>query len=166
MSRSCPTLLLAVLHGAMLIGCVGTLEEKYPAELSNGADAGPPLACDEPATSGHDGHHNPGTACMDCHKAGGTGPLFTVGGTIYTDLTGAAAITDATVRVVDATGADFALPVAANGNFWSTDAMEFPVHTFASRCPDMRDMVSPLDQSGGNCNQGGCHSGGFRVWMP
>lgn len=154
----------AVLVFAFAAACVGTMEEKYPAGLSaGGADAG---ACDEPLQSGDDGHHNPGQPCLTCHRAGGTGTAFTVGGTLYTDLAGTAPLPDGTIHLIDAEGTELTLPVAANGNFWTSEPMAFPVHTFASLCPDTRAMITPVDTTGGDCNMGGCHVAGFRVALP
>jgi hypothetical protein len=144
-------------------GCVGTMEEKFPLAAGPGPDG---AACDEALVSGDDGHHKPGEPCLTCHAAGGDGPAFTVGGTLYEDLAGTATLADATVHVVDADGQDLALPVAANGNFWTAAPLAFPIRTHASMCPDTNPMLSPLDASGGDCNKAGCHAAGFRVALP
>ena len=107
--------------------------------------------------------HCPCNSCGGNHSAGGDGPAFTVGGTLYVDLAGSTPIANAAVHILDADGDDVVLTTAANGNFWSTDAFAFPVTTHASLCPDTDPMIAPLDPSGGDCNKGGCHTAGFRV---
>ena len=161
-----PTHLLSLPIALLAASCVGTLDEKYPALSGiDGPDAGA-ATCDDPINSGHNGEHEQGQPCMPCHAAGGDGPTFTIAGTLYDDLAGSAAVSDAAIHIIDATGKDVALTTAANGNFWSTEPFAFPVLTYASLCPDTHDMISPLDESGGDCNKGGCHVAGFRVALP
>lgn len=157
---------IAVLLAALTTGCVGTMEEKYPSEIAGGGPDAGAGACDEPMVSGHDGKHYPGEACLSCHADGASAPPFTIGGTLYVDLAGSAPLPDATIHIIDAEGTDIVLPVAANGNFWSTETLAYPVSTYASLCPDSREMITPLDPSGGDCNMAGCHTAGFRVALP
>jgi len=43
----------------------------------------------------------------------------------------------------------------------------YPAKAFASICPTVVEMVSPVDESTGpNCNTSGCHTPGFRVQLP
>ncbi len=148
------------------VACTGTMEERFPL-VAAGPDAGAPVAaaCDDPVDTTDDGYHNPGQACLACHNGAGA-PAFTIGGTLYADLAGATPVVGATVHVVDAEGTDVAMVTGANGNFYTTAALAFPVTTYASSCPDERDMISQVDASGGDCNKGGCHAEGFRATLP
>ncbi|RMH39523.1 MAG: hypothetical protein D6689_16275 [Deltaproteobacteria bacterium] len=147
-------------------GCTGTLEEKFPAgaELGDGPDAAV-ATCDEVQAPSSDGKHNPGMACLSCHDGAGA-PAFTAAGTAFTDAAGTTPAAGATVHLVAADGTDVALPVAANGNFWTDRPLAFPMHARAGACPEVREMLSPVDATGGDCNKGGCHGDGFRVAIP
>lgn len=134
-------------------------------------DAGPlaqiePPPCDPPAAATGDGHHRPGEDCLMCHYQGGEGPPFTFAGTLFRDSGGAAPLPSATLHLIDALGTDVVVTTQANGNFWSTDLVTFPVVAFASLCPDVKAMVTPLGGTDGSCNRAGCHTSGFRMHTP
>ena len=126
-------------------------------------DAAPPeeLDCEAAATTLPFGNHNAGAACLSCHTGTGAAPKWTIAGTIYTSSTGAAPLAGATMIITDATGAEIRLISASNGNFYTQQAVTFPVRVTASRCPDQRSMTS--QQQSGNCNS--CHSGSSRIWL-
>lgn len=146
-------------------GCVGTMEEKFPI-AGAGPDGGTASeACDPIEAPGADGHHNPGQACQACHGPGGGAPTFTASGTIYDGIDGVA-VAGATIHLIDADGNDVSMISAANGNFWTTQAVAFPLTTHASACPDTRPMISPVTESGADCNAAGCHGSGFRIHVP
>lgn len=152
-------------------GADGTLVD---APLGPTIDAAPgtpdaPIDCDDPVNSGDDGHHNPGADCISagCHAAGGGGPRFYVGGTVYTNAAGAAPLPDATIRVVDGNGVEHKLIAADNGNFWTTDNLPTPFTVAGSLCPDLVPMNGAV--TNGSCNVGGCHSaagGNGRIHVP
>lgn len=125
------------------------------------ADGGPfapdaaAQACQTEVAQVESGEHNPGQPCQLCHGAGGDAPRFTLGGTLYTSSAGTAELPGGTIVVIDANDVVHALPSAQNGNFWTTEAITFPVKTHASLCPDTRPMISPVTD--GDCNAGGCH---------
>src|SRR5437016_1246906 len=90
-----------------------------------------------PSTGTPNGNPDPGLDCQSagCHVAGGTGPTWTVSGTLYNAATGGAALAGATITIVDANGATHDLVTSLNGNFWTADAIPLPAKTFASKCP-------------------------------
>jgi hypothetical protein len=156
--------------------CVGTMEEKNPnrivADGSPFADADPfaPDAdipdCAAAATPPGDGYHFPGEDCVQCHSQAGGAPPFTMGGTLYVDGDGSAPLAGATIIVDDAAGNRFTMVTETNGNFYSLDAITFPVLTYATRCPDVIPMVTNVPQASASCNSASCHSPGFRVHLP
>jgi hypothetical protein len=147
-------------------GCEGVLQEK----TGGGADAGPlgqvqAPPCDLPATPTGDGHHHPGEECLMCHHQGGMdmAPPFTFAGTIYDGPGGTTPVAGATFHLIDALGTDVIVQSQTNGNFYSTDLLTFPVIAFASACPDVKPMVTPIGEADGSCNRSGCHTSGFRL---
>jgi hypothetical protein len=100
------------------------------------------------------GHHEPGKSCFQsCHNHG-----FTVAGTLYTNATGNSGFGGATVTIIDANNVTKKLVVNSNGNFYTKEAVAFPVLTLASACPSATKMNASSPD--GNCNAGGCHPGG------
>lgn len=157
----------AILVAVAAAACDGVLKE----QPAGGADASelskiPTPPCDPPAAGPGDGHHHPGEDCLMCHYQGGEGPPFTFGGTLYASSGGAAPLAGATLHLIDALGTDVVVVTQANGNFWSTDLVTFPVVAFASQCPDVQPMLTPLGDADGSCNRAGCHTSGFRVHVP
>ena len=157
----------AVLFAIALAGCEGVLKEK-PAGLD--VDAGalaqvPVPPCDPPAAAAGDGHHNPGEDCLMCHHQGGMdgAPPFTFAGTLYDGSGGGNPVAGATLHLIDMLGTDVVVQTASNGNFYSLELLTYPVLAFASPCPTVTPMLSPLGESEGSCNQAGCHTAGFRV---
>ena len=112
-----------------------------------------------------DGHHNAGTECLSCHSNAaivGSTRVWTVAGTVYNSTSGAAAVSQGTIEVVDAAGKTVQMSTATNGNFWTTQAVTFPLHVRASKCP--YDVTMSSSASAGSCN--GCHGSTFRVHLP
>jgi hypothetical protein len=131
------------------------------------ASVTPPDAadCDNAVATVPSGHHNAGASCLGCHDQpqGASGP-FTLAGTLYTAAGSTTTIAGATIRVTDANGVTTRLVTAANGNFWTTSAVAYPVHVAASECPNTTAMVSAVQSSGASCNS--CHSSGSRIHLP
>ncbi|HEU4729065.1 MAG TPA: hypothetical protein VFT22_14270 [Kofleriaceae bacterium] len=99
---------------------------------------------------------HPGRACISCH-AGGEGPRFRIAGTVYPtghepdDCFGA---TSATVEITDATGHVTTLPVNSAGNFFTQNAIAFPIQVAVVANGMRRAMAgSPPN---GDCNS--CHT--------
>lgn len=162
------TVLARVVIVLLLAGCEGVLRE-YPS--TSDVDAGAlavidPPPCDEPVAPAGDGHHNAGEDCMMCHHQGGTGPPFSLAGTAYAGPGGGAPVAGATFHFIDANGTDVVVTSQQNGNFYSMDLVVFPVVAFASLCPDVTPMLTPLGAADGSCNTSGCHTSGFRVHVP
>ncbi len=162
---------IAAVCTVALAACVGTLEEKTPQQSggasSSSVDAGGgAAACDDLVPPTQSGKHNPGTACQMCHGAGRGAPTFTLAGTLYDGVGSDVPVAGATIHIVDANGSDVSLTSAENGNFWSSQPIAFPITTYASGCPDRIEMITPVSESGADCNAGGCHVAGFRVHLP
>lgn len=139
-----------------------------PGSLEDGVirlDDGGVFLCESEKPANGTGYHNAGMGCLTagCHR-GGTGPEFSVGGTLYVDRDGNAPIAGATIIVTDGDGQRLELVTAQNGNFWSTTPVRTPLYLRASHCPEDVAMVS-LSQSG-DCNSGQCHGPlQNRVWL-
>ena len=155
-------------------GCDGVLHEKVG---QSDIDASllttiPPPTCDNPMTTPDTGActggGNPGDDCLMCHHQGGGGAPFTFAGTLY-DSTGMMPVGGATIYLQDSAGnVATAVTHATNGNFYSVAGFTtFPAKAFVSLCPNVLEMVSPVDEmTGANCNTAGCHTSGFRVHVP
>ncbi len=124
-----------------------------------GADASGGLAfgpCRDKAPNGLDGHHNPGQSCQGgCHDHG-----FTLAGTLQTTIAGGTPVVGGAISVRDANGRVFDMISEANGNFYTTQIVTFPVNVIASACPDANPMAGTISQADGNCNKVGCHVAG------
>jgi hypothetical protein len=101
------------------------------------------------------GHHNPGQDCMNgCHNHG-----FTLSGTLY-NAAGTAAAPGASITVKDASGATFDMVAQQNGNFYTSQAIAFPITVYASQCPASTPMSGSVATGNGGCNKSGCHATG------
>jgi hypothetical protein len=106
---------------------------------------------------------NSGLNCMGagCHTTGGTGPLFTFGGTLYTTSGGTTPAPGATVRVWSGGQAVTAV-TDDKGNFYNEGpalTWDTTTTTDASSCPSIMLMATKLTiASNGGCN--GCHAPG------
>ncbi len=154
----------------LVAACDGVLREKVG---QSDVDAGgltliPPPMCAEPATPTDSGDCTgggaPGDDCLACHSQGGGGRPFVFAGTLY-DRAGVAPAAGATVVLQDAVGNVSSAITHANGNFFVVDGfVMYPAKAFATLCPDVTEMISPVDETtGANCNTGGCHTAGFRA---
>ena len=162
-----------VLAIAALAACDGSLREKIG---SSDVDASllmaiPRPACDSPATTADSGDctggAQPGSDCLMCHHQGGAAVPYTFAGTLY-DATGARPLAGATVYVQDSAGNVATAISRPNGNFFTSDGFAmYPAKAFVSLCPDVLEMIAPVDErTGANCNTSGCHTAGFRVHLP
>src|SRR5262249_38156694 len=104
------------------------------------------LQCKNLVTAGLvSGHHNPGQDCQQgCHNHG-----FTLSGTLYT--AGGATLAGGTVTVKDAMGTTFDVVSQLNGNFYTANAVVFPVSVYASDCPAATRMVGTIPAGSGGC---------------
>lgn len=117
------------------------------------------------------GFHNPGLSCVSssCHGQSqkSFGP-FTVAGTLYASAGGGTPVSQATIHLIDGANKDIKLTTASNGNFFTDQAVTFPIKIRASKCPNAdQPMVSTVASSGGSCNS--CHASGSnqgRIHLP
>jgi len=101
-----------------------------------------------------------------CHNHG-----FTLAGTLYSSASGGSTLSGATITVKDAAGHTFDVVSQANGNFYTSTAVQFPATIVASECEISQTpvpMVMSLQSTGRGCNQGACHStsGQGRIHLP
>ena len=109
--------------------------------------------CRNKAPNGLDGHHNAGQSCQaGCHDHG-----FKLSGTLYTSAAGTTPVVGGAISVKDANGVVFDMISEANGNFYTTRTVAFPVQVIASACPDAKPMSGAISLADGNCNKAGCH---------
>jgi hypothetical protein len=106
---------------------------------------------------------NPGQACIQCHSKQG-GPPFTIAGTVFP--TGhvpdtclptsaqSANLTKAQVVITDKNNQTLTLPVNANGNFYTNQAVATPFTARVVYQGKQRAMATP--QTSGDCNS--CHT--------
>jgi hypothetical protein len=109
--------------------------------------------------------HNKGQDCLSCH-ATGQDPLlrWTIAGTVWQDSFGTTPRGGATVSIVDAKGQNIKLIADVEGNFYTAQAVTFPLTVSASACPSSKAMVGKPPQ--GSCNAGGCHDAGRPISLP
>jgi hypothetical protein len=157
---------------ALLGACtVGTSEspstgiEQPDASTQSGTDAGTDAAVQpdapaagfqcrdkQPLTAVGDGHHHPGENCLNgCHNHG-----FTLAGTMTTTATATTPFVGASITVKDANGHTFDMVTQANGNFYTSTAVAFPITVTASACPSIHAMSASV--TAGGCNKTGCHA--------
>ena len=169
----------SVLRRGLLIvlsvgACTGTLREKVG---ESSADASvlttiPAPPCSAPATpagpAACSGGGQPGDDCLMCHRQGGAATPYTFAGTLY-DSSGTMPVGSATITLQDSVGnVATAISHPGTGNFHVADGyVMYPAKAFVSICPDVVEMISPVDaETGANCNTSGCHTRGFRVHLP
>ena len=133
----------------------------------SGSGSGNVAPCKAKVTSYGSGHHNAGQDCMNsCHNHG-----FTLAGTLYSSASGGSTVAGASITVKDATGHTFDMVTQANGNFYTSTGVTFPVTVYASECQISQTsqvMMTALTSSNRGCNQSGCHttSGQGRIHLP
>jgi hypothetical protein len=130
-------------------------------DASVAPDAG--SSCTPAVATADTGFHNPGLDCTNCHN-GAVATLWTLSGTLYDGVAGANPVAGATIHVLDATGRRIDLITALNGNFYTSQAVAYPVTVSASLCPSTVPMIESVASGAPSCN--GCHGSGFRVHVP
>ena len=105
---------------------------------------------------------NQGEDCVSCHKPDGKAPraLFTVSGTIFRSAGGEPRETgarDVALTLTDASGRQLELKTNPGGNFYSREALRFPVRVALRTAPDGAPRLGPEGVCAhGDCNL--CHS--------
>jgi hypothetical protein len=109
--------------------------------------------------------HNKGQDCLSCH-ATFPNPQFrwTLAGTVWQDSFGTTPRGGATISIVDAKGLTIPLVADVEGNFYTTQAIAFPITVSASACPSTKAMVEKAPQ--GSCNTTACHDAGRPMFVP
>lgn len=95
-----------------------------------------------------------------CHAAGGEGPTFIAGGSVFKDLAGTIPAPQVEVRIRDANGDARIARTDANGNFFFTaggNNVDFPARTGARDGTTTRNMAGPI--ANGDCSSAACHGG-------
>lgn len=159
-----------VLAAVLLSGCVGHISEPggnqggtTPDAAGGGGntDAGvgtdaAGVACRNLVNNVGSGTHHPGEDCQGaCHNHG-----FTFGGTLFAAANSTTPLVGATITVVDAAGKTLDVVSQRNGNFYTSQAIAFPVTVTASLCPSVAPMVTKVTATLDGCNKGGCHVAG------
>jgi hypothetical protein len=102
-----------------------------------------------------------GNACLGCH-ASSQNPKLTLGGTVYSALTGGSGVSGATVTITDNAGKQTKLVTGSSGNFYTSSAIAFPATVQISKCPDTVAMSATI--TSGDCNS--CHGSSMRIHLP
>lgn len=144
----------------------GTAGNVPPANGFTGAAAY--VAQNGPSTikGDHGGDGNPAKRnCLDssCHGAGGEGPRFLAGGTVFKDLAGTMPAAQVEVRIRDGAGGAVLARTDVNGNFFvKGSGVTFPAQTGARDGAVTKLMSSSI--ANGDCNSSSCH-GGTQGWI-
>jgi cytochrome c553 len=102
------------------------------------------------------------TACLSCHKTGGTAPSFVFGGTVFTADDGKTALADAEIRFVDDKGTASSAHSDADGNYW----LKGPSVTAETGKAGARKgaVTNAMDvPASGNCNE--CHAANMPMYV-
>ena len=132
-----------------------------------GIDAGTDaagFACRNQVNRVGSGNHHPGEDCQgSCHNHG-----FTLGGTMFSAANSTTPVVGATITIVDHAGKTFDIVSQANGNFYTSQPLAFPVTVTASECPSVSPMITQVTATMDGCNKGGCHVIGAqgRIHLP
>jgi hypothetical protein len=102
------------------------------------------------------------TACLSCHKQGGSAPSFAFAGTIYGDKDATKGAADIEIRLTDANGAAMSVHADADGNFWAKGAaLTGTAHVGARSAAKTRLMNQPT--TSGDCNT--CHAADMPILL-
>jgi hypothetical protein len=106
------------------------------------------------ACDGGSGTMRPGQDCLSCHKPGGE-KTWTLAGTVFPTATSAAnqGLSDATIHITDATSATMTLTSISVGNFYTSNALTFPVAVAITHAGNTVNMNAAPS---GACNS--CHT--------
>ena len=172
MTSTAWTLLFAVSAGALLAcgGAPKSAPSAAPAADAKTAFTGAPAYVSAPVTttaaSAHASKKLPApskeTACLNCHKTGGTAPSFVLGGSIFAADDGKSPLADAEIRFVDDKGTASSAHSDADGNFW----LKGPSVTVENGKAGARKgaVTKAMDvPASGNCNE--CHGANMPIYV-
>jgi hypothetical protein len=136
-----------------------------PPPTTSGPGGTPMGACVPVQQTTHQSH-NAGQECLSCHfDITNAAFRWTVAGTLWQDQYGTIPRPGATVRLVDARGQQISMVTDVNGNFYTTQAVNFPLSGPAvSACPNSDAMNGK--PTVGSCNQQGCHDAKLPMYLP
>jgi len=142
----------------------GGEKEEWDAGLGAGAygEGGDPAACVSESwwTGGDDDSPlmHPGMACIACHRDMDEGPLYTVAGTVFTELDepdDCNGVPEVVVEITDASGRTWSDATNSAGNFFIKDsAIKFPITARVIDGGVVREMYAPMEH--GDCSV--CHT--------
>lgn len=127
----------------LLLGCFGPSDGATIEESQFGFAVGPDML--------------PGENCLRCHSKGSqysTAPVWTAAGTVFERADSDVGVAGAEVHLTDATGQELTLTTNAVGNFYTAQALTFPLRATLTHESFAADM--PIDVPAGSCNA--CHS--------
>ena len=106
------------------------------------------------ACDGGSGTMRPGQDCLSCHKPGGE-KTWTLAGTVFPTATSATnqGLSDATLQITDANSATVTLTSNSVGNFYTSNALTFPVAVAITHAGNTVNMNAAPS---GACNS--CHT--------
>jgi hypothetical protein len=152
----------------------GTTAPPAPAPMAPAPDGGAPApagdggatptACTPPQVTLKQSHYA-GQECLTCHANGQNAQLrWTIAGTLFQDTYGTVIRGGATVTVTDARGQVVSMVTDSEGNFYTSQAVSFPITTSASACPSTKAMSEKVLT--GSCNSGNCHDTKLPAYLP
>lgn len=104
-------------------------------------------------------------ACLTCHRAGGDGPRWFAGGTVFANVQGTTPAPRVEVRFRDAAGNAASTYTDNDGNFYLTPAqaqgLSFPLQVGARDGTNVRPMIATI--AAGDCSAAACHGGAAGV---
>lgn len=165
-------MLLSVVLGAAALACGGSAPKPPAAPAGEaktaftGAAAYAPSPVATTAAAAHAAKNvaapSKETACLTCHKSGGTAPSFVFGGTVFSNDDGKAPHADAEIRFVDDKGAASSAHSDADGNFWLAGPS---ITTEIGKAGARKGAVTrTMDvPASGNCNE--CHGSNMPMFV-
>ncbi len=111
--------------------------------------------------------HRAGERCLACHRAAGSGPAFSIAGTIYEREALALPAAGVDVVITDLRGETRVLTTNGAGNFWITESAWTPVFPIRSELHVDGAVVAMRTEIGREGSCGACHeSPGDATRMP
>lgn len=168
----------SVVLGFVAIACGGSTAAPAQSAAASGGDAGGtkdvfasgPAYVAAPVTTTAAASHTAkkiaaptkDTACLSCHKTGGTAPSFVLGGTVFTADNGKTPLAGAEIRFVDAKGTLSRAHSDADGNFWlAGPSVTTETGKAAARTATLSKVMDV--PASGNCNE--CHASNMPLYV-
>lgn len=110
-------------------------------------------SCRDGTCSGDGSRMLPGSDCLECHD-GSLQDEFTAAGTVFLQPSGGAGAESAIVRLTDADGQIVEIEANSVGNFFTADALAFPITAALEYQGEVLEMAGEIPNGG--CNS--CHA--------